>query len=285
MNSISRFSFFLLLSFFAISEQYSPQATCSGAAAASLGSNYFDCRVSDPATYSATCASMKYGMWFTYTPVSTGYLKIQVDSYTGSNTDTVLQVYTGSCGSLVNAGCNDDQGYGTTPDLSSITVPMTYNQVLYILVGGFVYSPTVAGYGYFTLTAQISDQVDCYGAAIIEAGTHSFSNFGSTPDAYLTTCPSSIYMGYKMWYQYVATSSGYLTVQITSYNGNNADSVLQVYTGICSTYTTVGCNDDYGGNNLSYLRFYANYGQRYFFVIGGYSYYNIYPGSGTFTIS
>src|SRR5262249_59366480 len=58
----------------------------------------------DPTT---PCSSGDNGVWFTFTPASTGPVTI---STCGSSFDTVLAVYTGACGALSPIRCNDDNG-------------------------------------------------------------------------------------------------------------------------------------------------------------------------------
>ena len=49
------------------------------------------------------------GMWFTVTPGSSGTVTV---STCGSDFDTALGIYTGSCGALVQVACDDDGGCG-----------------------------------------------------------------------------------------------------------------------------------------------------------------------------
>jgi len=63
----------------------------------------------------ATCqASGGKGVWFTFTPASTGYYRI---SSCGSNQDTILSVFTTDCTTFaaVSGGCDDDTCDGITP--------------------------------------------------------------------------------------------------------------------------------------------------------------------------
>ena len=70
------------------------------------------------------------GVWYQFTPPAGGLMI--VDTF-GSDFDTGLAVYTGSCGSLTEADCNDDTD-GVT---SQITLPVAAGVTYYILAGGY----------------------------------------------------------------------------------------------------------------------------------------------------
>jgi len=70
------------------------------------------------------------GVWYQFTAPVNGVLI--VDTF-GSDFDTGLAIYTGSCGALTEAACNDDTG-GVT---SQVTIPTTAGTTYYILAGGY----------------------------------------------------------------------------------------------------------------------------------------------------
>jgi hypothetical protein len=71
------------------------------------------------------------GVWYQYTAPGNGLLA--VDTY-GSSFDTVLALYSGSCGALAELACNDDNG-GTYQ--SSITSSVAAGTTYYVLAGGY----------------------------------------------------------------------------------------------------------------------------------------------------
>src|SRR5262249_51209174 len=79
------------------------------------------------------------GVWFTYTPGVGGVVTIDT---CGSDYDTVVQAYTGTCGALVpvgGGGCNDDS-LGACPansHASYVDFPATAGTTYHILAGGF----------------------------------------------------------------------------------------------------------------------------------------------------
>ncbi len=70
------------------------------------------------------------GVWYQFTAPVSGLL--DVDTY-GSDFDTGLAIYAGSCGSLAQVDCNDD----TEGFTSELLIPTTAGVTYYFLVGGY----------------------------------------------------------------------------------------------------------------------------------------------------
>ena len=71
-----------------------------------------------------------HGVWYQFTAPVAG--RLIVDTF-GSDFDTGLALYTGSCDSLTEVACNDDFG-GVT---SQVTLPTTAGMTYFILAGGY----------------------------------------------------------------------------------------------------------------------------------------------------
>ena len=80
------------------------------------------------------CASAGKGVWFTFNSPITGPVHI---STCGSSFDTVLDVYTGTCGALTSIACNDDNGLSCSGVQASVSIDATANTTYYILAGGY----------------------------------------------------------------------------------------------------------------------------------------------------
>jgi hypothetical protein len=107
---------------------------CSGAMAIS-GSGYTNTQSTTSATSTGdpvpSCVSgFGKGVWYKYTPASGG--RMVVDTM-GSDFDTGLAIYTGTCGSLTQVACDDESGGNRT---SLITSAVTAGTTYYILAGG-----------------------------------------------------------------------------------------------------------------------------------------------------
>ncbi|MDR3456038.1 MAG: immunoglobulin domain-containing protein [Verrucomicrobiae bacterium] len=70
------------------------------------------------------------GVWYQFTPPVSGLLLADT---LGSDFDTGLAVYTGSCGSFTEVACNDDYD-GVT---SALSLPTTAGTTYYLLIGGY----------------------------------------------------------------------------------------------------------------------------------------------------
>src|SRR6266404_5441310 len=113
--------------------------SCNGAIAMTPGMIYTEntaiaTSAGDP---TPSCqSSFGRGVWYTITPAISGVVAI---STCGSDFDTVVQVYTGSCGSLtaLSGGCNDDNGPSCDTSQASVSFIGTAGTTYWILSGGF----------------------------------------------------------------------------------------------------------------------------------------------------
>lgn len=115
-----------------------PNDRCSSAVAMNPGTLYTvntDTATStgDPAPL---CVSASKGVWYTFTPVVNGRITI---STCDSDFDTVLVVYTGSCGSLsaIAGGCSDGNGPVCNGPRASVAFSGIKGTTYRILAAGF----------------------------------------------------------------------------------------------------------------------------------------------------
>jgi hypothetical protein len=105
---------------------------CAGAIAVAAGLNGpFDTSLSTTSSPSWPCAGGGSDLWYRYTALGTG--QMTVDTCTGTNYDSALEVFSGACGALTSLACNDD----TCGLSSSVTVNVSAGQTYYIRVGGY----------------------------------------------------------------------------------------------------------------------------------------------------
>ena len=115
-----------------------PNDQCSAAVVMTAGTLYTANTAGATATGdpSPSCASFGKGVWYSFTPAASGLITISTCT---SDFDTVLAVYTGSCGSLssVSGGCNDDNGASCTGSRASVAFTGTAGTTYRILAGGY----------------------------------------------------------------------------------------------------------------------------------------------------
>ncbi len=95
-------------------------------------------------TATHSCQNTGYNeTWYSVVVPASGSLTIETQSATGSSvTDTVLGVYTGSCGSLTQVGCDDD---GSTDGLFSLVTLTGQTPGATLLISAWNYSSSTNG--------------------------------------------------------------------------------------------------------------------------------------------
>ncbi len=253
---------------------------CSGATVMTPGTLYTTntagaTATGDPTT--ACSAPLGKGVWYTLTPASSGQIIISTCS---SDFDTVLSVYTGTCGALtaVPGGCNDDSGPACLTTKASLTLSATAGTTYRILAAGW---GGESGILRIIATAPAPANDLCSGAIAMTAGTlysMNTSTATSTGDP-LPSCASGA--GKGVWYTFTSAEGGLTTVSTC---GSDFDTALAIYTGTCGSLIAVsgGCSDDNGpacSGVAGSLAFTASPGVTYRIFAAGYT-----AGSGNLKI-
>lgn len=178
----------------------------------------------------------------------------------GSASNTLLAVYTGSCGSLVQVGCNDDVDLPGGNLYSELTIGLSPGRLYYVQVA----ASSEASVGMYTL--QLNCRVplndtpcpnivtanDCNGFSRADLSAATIG-----PDEPIFGCRvGGAGQGYgSVWFSFrpSGTSARLSTEMFTGGVAN--DTLLAVYSGgICGNFVEIACNDDIdtgGGNYLS----------------------------------
>jgi len=111
---------------------------CSGAIALLLGNNgSYSTASATTSTPSWPCGSGGNDLWFTYNVPCAKSVTFST-CVSGTNFDTVMQVFSGSCSALSSLGCNDDwSGCSLSTVRSRVVVTTTGATTLRIRVGGY----------------------------------------------------------------------------------------------------------------------------------------------------
>lgn len=203
----------------------------------------------------------KNSVWYQFTAPRAGTYRIETCGAV-TNFDTVLQVYTGTCGSLTQtgSGCSDDGTSCSPSSASAATITAT---------AGTTYFVQVAAYSTVTLSAssQLNLTVtppppppanDTCAAAepltpagltpVVSSVARSFSATAAVEEPFAClTNPTSA--NRSVWYSVTPTVSGNYRLETCSATapGNTvSDTVLAVYTGACGALTpsAATCNND-----------------------------------------
>lgn len=238
---------------------YAQNDDCSTATSLTVGADFASGAITSTNTNATTDGSVPScnsdaveNVWFSVVVPASGNLKIETQEVSGSLfDDSVLTVYSGTCGTLTELDCNDDAA--GLFSLISLT-GQTPGTTLYVSV--WKYDSDIAN-GEFQISAYdplppAND--NCSGATPLTVGTDFASgtttsnNSGATTDGAVPSCNSDAVE--NIWFSVVVPQSGNLTIETREASGSSfGDSTVSVYSGTCGSLTEVGCNDD-GGDGL-----------------------------------
>jgi hypothetical protein len=239
---------------------------CSGALPLSCGQTVTGSTTSATIDQAPACGLSlpRFGVW--YTLAGGGDRVTLTTCNTGTNYDTQIGVYSGSCASLVCvAGNNNDPTCTRSGRYSTVSFTANSGTTYYIWVTG-----VIDARGNFTLTSTCSPANDlCTDARVITCGqTQTGSTAAATPDfAVTTTCGTSFTNTAKgVWFSFTAATSGSTEASLC---GSGFDTKIGVFTGTCSALTCVGGNDDNCGLQ-SRVTFNATAGTTYLIYVAGF---------------
>jgi hypothetical protein len=110
-------------------------------------------------------------VWYSVVVPASGSLTIETAAETGTAmTDSVLTIYTGSCGSLVEVGCDDDGGADNFSQ--EVLTGLTPGETLYIAVWRYSFGTGLDG----------TFQVSAYDASLLSNDAFETSTFKSYPN-------------------------------------------------------------------------------------------------------
>lgn len=201
-------------------------------------------------------------VWYTFLALADGPASVSTCGM--SIYDSVLEVYSGDCGSLVLVACNDDG-----PGCTSFSSEVQFNAE-----AGTRYRVRVFGYNQFVgagdLIATYPDAVandDCSGAFPIGIGETLFTSVGAESSGVSMGCIASGELS-DVWFSYVALNDLPVTIDLS---GSSFDTGLAVWEGDCGALTQVACDDDGGFGTSSLLSFTGTAGTHYFIQVGGFN--------------
>jgi hypothetical protein len=211
------------------------------------------------ATDSGLAAQNNYGtadddVWFSFVATSTTS-GVELSDVTGEPTDLVLEVFSGSCGTLTSISTSED---GATV-FTGLTVGDTY----YVRVYSFGEEPGSMTNFTLCVTTQPSppSNDNCANAFQLTTGA-AFNDDAVTGTTVAAITDTSISDDYcqgnredDVWYTATVPASGNLTIETAEVSGSNLhDTVLLAFTGTCGNLDNVDCDDDDGAGNFSKIQ-------------------------------
>jgi hypothetical protein len=192
-------------------------------------------------------------VWYSYTPSASGTLTLDTCA---TVTDTGIAVYTGtpSAASTPIASNDDDSDFGcaSSPSPARVSLSVTSGTVYRVAVVTFSLEPEG---GPFTLawnlvpsgpTAPANDAIASAQLLTGSTGTASGTTAGATLEGTEPAhSPGGIGVNRTVWYRYVPTANGTLTLDTCA---SALDTAIFVYTGTPNgSSSTIAANDDGGG--------------------------------------
>lgn len=117
--------------------------TCTNTVGTTVGATASPAGVPAPSCGGPTLGTLA-DVWYTVTVPAGGNLTVTTSEVVGSSfDDSVVEIYSGTCGALTSVGCNDDDANGVDGFSSVILTGQTPGATLYVRVRG--YDSTTAG--------------------------------------------------------------------------------------------------------------------------------------------
>jgi V8-like Glu-specific endopeptidase len=243
---------------------------CADATAIGVGtvSGNTACATND-GTASCGLSSGSSDVWYSFRPTCDGAVIAQT---CGSSYDTVVSVFTGTCGNLTEVACDDDSG-NNGPCPFTLQSWLTWNAS-----AGTRYLLRVSGYnghsGPYNLNlsyASAPGNDACANAYAITPGTYYGQTCGASRDGGNDAC--RVATAGDVWYSYVPSCTGTVLIDTC---GSNYDTEITLYRGNCGNLIEVACNDDAAagtctGTLQSYLTAPVTAGVAYKIRVSGYT--------------
>jgi len=212
---------------------------------------------SDKPNPSCGNGSTAQDMWFTFTTDATG--TVAVDLRPGTITDSGMEIYSGTCGSLVSVGCSDDKGLAPTyPNalMSRLQGALTPNTQYYVRVwrwgGG-----TGTFEACFRKRPNLTNDICSTPMSLALSTTYQVTNWGSTintaTDPATGACNGSL--DNSVWFSFTTTIAGDYTIDLTNQmcsQGTGVQMNVGRWTGascVSANWTSVTCTNSGNCNN------------------------------------
>jgi len=231
---------------------------CSGAISLNVGANFALGAITSTNVGATTdgaipsCNSFAVeNVWFKVVVPASGKLKIETrEALNSPFNNTVLSVYSGTCGSLTQIACDDDSGVSEY-SLISLT-NQTPGSTLYISVWKKSYISM--SNGQFKISAYDPVQPvndNCSAATSLAVGNNfasgaiTVSNLGATTDYSLPSCQTMA--SDNIWFKAIVPPSGNLTIETQKAPGSELNNTtLSIYSGTCGSLTEIACDNSSG---------------------------------------
>jgi len=179
-------------------------------------------------------SNVKKDLWYTYTATCTGRLTVDLCATGGTVTDTTVQLFTGTCGSLTEVACDDDSCDPSTLTSTITDFNVTAGQVFFIRVGTWAASP--AGPMILSIGCVVPSDDFCGDATAVGALPATILGNLSTATADGAPVCNAVANGIGRWYTVSSATSQTLSASI-------CDSPFGLWDGAISVYCGGSCDN------------------------------------------
>jgi len=209
-----------------------------------------------------SCGNGGNDLWFSYqVPAWTSVTFDTCNAVT--NYDTMVEVFTGSCGSLTSVACSDDSSCSFSSYHSNATATTTGPTTFLVRVGG--YGGATGTFVLDVMQAPVNNSCAGTTPLVVDGVNGPYSNLGASfgLGGGAWTCTSG---SREVWFRYTAPLTGLLTANTCS-AARTFDTIIDVYAD-CSSTTSLACNDDSCGTGSS-VTLPVTFGSTYYLRVGG----------------
>ncbi len=181
-----------------------------------------------------------YDVWYSIVPSQPD---LTINCKSGTNTDIVLALYSGTCGAPVLITCSDAT---TTGGLETISTTVTAGSTYLIRVYDFNGNTVGRDFGICASHSCISATNDnCATPIVLNVGLSCSNTLGELCSATQTLPPvdCSGFISTDSYDLFYSITVPQTNVKITCQSGAATDAVLSLYSGTCGNLTLVQCND------------------------------------------
>lgn len=246
---------------------------CSGATQVFNGAtNITNVGATDGTVPGASCtvggiANFRRDVWYTYTATCTGNLTVDLCATTGSVTDTVLAMYTGTCTSLTEFACDDDACTGNPAgDLSRIVTQVTQGNTYFIRVG--TWGGNAPGPMVLTIGCVVLNNDFCTDATTLTLGAAVNGNLATATQDSAPSC-NGVGVTKGHWYTITSATDQTLTASTCGSDQNQGfDARLSVYCGLsCTSLFCVAASNSDSCGLFEQVSWCAKAGQQYWVLV------------------
>ena len=179
-------------------------------------------------------------IWFKFVATSTRHI-VRYSSAGTYDYPTAVQVFSGTPGSLTSIRCYG--GSDNAADINGLIPGATYYYRIYVSSGNAVKTDFTT-YILTPVAGPVNDE--CTGAISLPVNADNYCNNAYTANVTgatqsLPACIATGYSALDVWYKFVATGTTHsITLTPTSFT----DFLIQVYSGSCSSLSSIACIDN-----------------------------------------